>query len=88
MAGIAIFAQMHNFSGGRLGERWSENPYYQLFCGAEFLQHRSPFDRSSMRRFRERKDEGQLVALLQERVSTRRYTRAAKRRATQGAVSS
>ena len=45
---------MHNLSDEALCERWVENPYYQLFCGEEFFQHRLPFDRSSLTRWRQR----------------------------------
>src|SRR5215471_7027528 len=69
MAGIAILKHMHNLSDEVLCERWLENPYYQLFCGEEFFQHRLPFDRSSMTRWRQRIGEEKLVALLQESLN-------------------
>jgi transposase, IS5 family len=50
MAGLAILKHMHDLSDEVLCERWVENPYYQLFCGEEFFQHRLVFDRSSLRR--------------------------------------
>lgn len=40
MAGLAILKSMQNLSDESLCERWLENPYYQLFCGKEFFQHR------------------------------------------------
>lgn len=40
MAGTAILKQMHDRSDEALCERWVENPYYQLFCGEEFFQHK------------------------------------------------
>lgn len=51
VAGLAILKSMHNLSD-ELCERWLENPYYQLFCGEEFFQHRLPVDRSSLTRWR------------------------------------
>jgi IS5 family transposase len=57
---------------------WIENPYYQLFCGEEFFQHKLPFDRSSMTRWRQRMGEEKLVALLRESLSTAARTGAAK----------
>jgi IS5 family transposase len=45
MAGLAILKHMHDLSDEVLCERWVENPYYQLFCGEEFFQHRLVFDR-------------------------------------------
>ena len=41
-----------------------ENPYYQLFCGEEFFQHRLPLDRSSMTRWRLRMGDEKLAAQL------------------------
>src|SRR5215471_14514952 len=71
MAGIAILKHMHNLSDEGLCERWLENPYYQLFCGEEFFQHRLPFDHSSMTRWRQRMGEDKLVALLQESLTAK-----------------
>ncbi len=48
MAGLAILKQMHDLSDEALCDRWLENPYFQLFCGEEFFQHKLPF--SSARR--------------------------------------
>jgi len=70
MAGLAILKHMHDLSDEVLCERFVENPYYQLFCGEEFFQHRMPFDRSSMTRWRQRMGEEKLVALLQESLAT------------------
>lgn len=69
---------MHNLSDEVLCERWVENPYYQLFCGEEFFQHKLPFDRSSMTRWRQRMGEEKLVALLQESLATATRSGAAK----------
>jgi transposase, IS5 family len=66
MAGRAILKHMHNLSDEILCERCVENPCYQLFCGAEFFQHKLPFDRSSMTRWRQRTGEEKPAALLQE----------------------
>ena len=69
MAGLAILKSMHNLSDESLCERWLENPYYQLFCGEEFFQHRLPFDRTSLTRWRLRMGEERLMALLQESLA-------------------
>ena len=54
MAGLAILKHMHDLSDEDLCARWVENPYYQLFCGEEFFQHKLTFDRSSLTRWRPR----------------------------------
>ena len=71
MAGLAILKHMHDLSDEALCERWVENPYFQLFCGEEFFQHKLTFDRSSLTRWRQRMGEEKLVALIQESLSGR-----------------
>src|ERR1700752_402152 len=78
MAGVAILKHMHDLSDEVLCERWIENPYYQLFCGEEFCQHKLTFDRSSMTRWRQRMGEEKLVTLLQESLATATRSGAAK----------
>ena len=78
MAGLAILKHMHDLSDEVLCERWIENPYYQLFCGEEFFQHKLVFDRSSMTRWRQRMGEEKLSALLQESLNVAVRTDAAK----------
>src|SRR5664279_1882002 len=70
MAGLAILKHMHDLSDEVLCERWVENPYYQLFCGEEFFQHRLVFDRSSLTRWRQRLGEEKLAALVQESLAS------------------
>ncbi len=78
MAGLAILKHMHDLSDEALCARWLENPYFQLFCGEEFFQHRLVFDRSSMSRWRQRMGEEKLVSLIQESLIVATKTGAAK----------
>ena len=78
MAGLAILKHMHDLSDEALCARWLENPYFQLFCGEEFFQHKLVFDRSSMTRWRQRMGEERLVALIQESLAVATKTGAAK----------
>ena len=78
MAGLAILKSTFNLSDEALCERWVENPYYQFFCGEEFFQHRLPFERSSLTRWRQRMGEDKLVALVQESLHTALRLEAAK----------
>jgi transposase, IS5 family len=78
MAGLSILKHMHDLSDGDLCARWVENPYYQLFCGEEFFQHKLTFDRSSLTRWRRRMGEEKLVALIQESLAVATRTGAAK----------
>ena len=78
MAGLAILKHMHDLSDEVLCDRFIENPYYQLFCGEEFFQHRLPFDRSSLTRWRQRMGEDKLMALIQESLAVATRTGAAQ----------
>jgi IS5 family transposase len=78
MAGLAILKHTCDLSDEVLCERWLENPYYQFFCGEEFFQHRLVFDRSSLTRWRQRRGEEKLQALLQESLSVASKTEAIK----------
>jgi transposase, IS5 family len=78
MAGLAILKHMHDLSDEVLCERWVENPYFQLFSGEEFFQHKLRFDRSSMTRWRQRMGEEKLVALIQESLAVATRTGAAR----------
>jgi IS5 family transposase len=78
MAGLAILKHTHDLSDEALCDRWLENPYFQLFCGEEFFQHKLPFDRSSLTRWRQRMGEEKLAALIQESLSVATRTGAAK----------
>ena len=78
MAGLAILKHMHDLSDEGLCDRWVENPYFQFFCGEEFFQHRLPFDRSSLTRWRQRMGEEKLIALIQESLAVATRTGAAR----------
>ena len=78
MAGLAILKHTHDLSDEALCERWLENPYFQLFCGEEFFQHKLTFDRSSLTRWRQRMGEDKLAALIQESLNVATRTGAAK----------
>lgn len=78
MAGLAILKHAHDLSDEALCDRWLENPYFQLFCGEEFFQHKLTFDRSSLTRWRQRMGEEKLAALIQESLSVATRTGAAK----------
>jgi hypothetical protein len=48
---------MHGLPDELLCDRWLENRTRKLFSGDEFFQHRRPFDRSSMTRWRQYRGE-------------------------------
>jgi IS5 family transposase len=78
MAGLALLKHMYDLSDEALCQRWIENPYFQFFCGEEFFQHRLPFDRSSLTRWRQRMVEAKLAVLIQESLAVATRTEALK----------
>ena len=54
MVGLSYLKHCYNLSDEQVCERWLENPYWQFFCGFDYLQHRLPIDPSSLTRWRER----------------------------------
>ena len=80
VAGLLILKHMHELSDEALCARWLESPYFQHFCGEESFQHRLPFDRSSLTRWRQRLGEEQLAALIQESLSVAHETGALEAR--------
>lgn len=80
VAGLLILKHLHSLSDEALCARWLENPYFQHFCGEESFQHRLPFDRSSLTRWRQRLGEEHLAALIQESLSVAHRTGALETR--------
>jgi len=76
MVGLAIIKYTENLSDEDLTERWVQNPYYQYLCGEEFFQHKAPFDRSSLTRWRKRMGEERLASLLSETLRIAHTTKA------------
>ena len=54
VAGLCYLQHAFALSDEAVVARWSENPYWQHFCGETFFQHRLPIDPSSMTRWRQR----------------------------------
>ena len=76
MVGLAIIKHMDNLSDEDLTERWVRDPYYQYLCGEEFFQHKAPFDRSSLTRWRQRMGEERLAELVLESLRIAHATKA------------
>jgi len=54
VAGLCYLQHAFALSDEAVVARWSENPYWQHFCGETFFQHRLPLDPSSLTRWRKR----------------------------------
>jgi transposase, IS5 family len=52
--GLMILQHMFDMSDERVVEAWVENPYWQAFCGYDFLQWELPIHPTSLTRWRQR----------------------------------
>ncbi|MGB0958018.1 MAG: IS5 family transposase [Litorivicinus sp.] len=64
MVGLHYLKHAFDESDESVCERWVENPYWQYFCGEDYLQHALPIDPSSMTRWRGRVGEKLFSDLL------------------------
>ena len=74
MVGLQILKYMHGLSDPEVTAQWVENPYFQHFCGAVYFQHKAPFDRSSLTRWRQRIGDEKLSTLVQESLASAQRT--------------
>ena len=68
MAGLCLLKDMKGLSDEEVCVVWSENPYFQYFCGEEFFQHRLPVEPPSLSIFRKRIGDKGMERLLQETI--------------------
>jgi IS5 family transposase len=64
MIGILLLQHLHNLSDEQVVRGWIENPYWQHFCGYDFLQWEFPINPSSLTRFRHRLGSARLEKIL------------------------
>ena len=70
MVGLLYLKYAFSESDESVVERWVENPYWQFFCGCQYLQHELPIDPSSLSRWRSRVGAQKLESLLKATVAT------------------
>jgi transposase, IS5 family len=68
MVGLSYLQHTFNLSDEAVVQRWTENPYWQWFCGCEYFQHELPCDPSSLTRWRKRLGPEGLETLLAETI--------------------
>ena len=78
MVGLLYLKHAFDESDESLLARWVENPYWQYFCGCEYLQHDLPIDPSSLSRWRQRVGAEGLEQLLQATIQTAVQLKAVK----------
>ena len=65
MCGVMILQHMFNESDEQVVQKWVENPYWQAFCGYDFLQWELPFHPTSLVRWRQRLGTAGMEKILQ-----------------------
>ena len=75
LAGIHYLKYTFNESDESVVERWVENPYWQYFCGYEYLQHELPLHPTSLTRWRDRVGD-KLELLLRHTIEVALETKA------------
>lgn len=78
MAGLLYLKNSFNLSDEELVQRWSENVYYQHFCGLEYFEPKLPCDATQIGRFRTAIGEEGMELLLKATIDTAVQTRAIK----------
>src|SRR5918995_2939389 len=69
MVGLCYLQHTFQLSDQEVVERWVENPYWQVFCGFDYLQLKLPIDPSSLVRWRRRIGQDGIELLLQETIA-------------------
>jgi len=69
MVGLLLLQHLHHLSDEQVVRNWVENPYWQHFCGYDFLQWEFPINPSSLTRFRQRLGSTRLEKILSLTVS-------------------
>ncbi len=76
MAGLHLLQHAKGLSDDAVCAQWLENPYFQVFCGETYFQHKLPLDRSSMTRWRRRIGQNKLEELLAETLTAAQKAKA------------
>jgi IS5 family transposase len=69
MVGLLLLKQIENLSDERVVEAWTENPYYQAFCGMEHFQWEFPCASTDLVHFRKRIGEEGVETIFQASVA-------------------
>ena len=76
MAGLHYLKHTFNLSDELTVERWTENPYWQYFCGMKYFEHEMPIHPTSMTRWRKKVGDAGMEKLLAETISVGLKTKA------------
>jgi IS5 family transposase len=68
MCGLLILKHLRNLSDESVVEQWSENAYYQYFCGSQYFTPSVPCNATELVHFRHRIGEEGIELILQESI--------------------
>jgi transposase, IS5 family len=68
ITGILLLQHLYNLSDEKVVYGWRENPYWQFFCGYDYLQWSFPIDPSSLSKWRQRLGETGLNRIFSSTV--------------------
>jgi IS5 family transposase len=68
MVGLLYLKHAYSESDESVVARWVENPYWQFFCGCQYMQHELPIDPSSLSKWRKRVGAERLEKLLEATI--------------------
>jgi IS5 family transposase len=80
VVGILMLQHMYGFSDENIVYRWVENPYWQYFCGYDYLEHDIPMHPTSLIRWRRRLGEEGLTKILGNTIEAAVATGAVKKK--------
>ena len=78
MSGLLLLQSLEGVGDESAVSHWVENPYWQYFCGYEYLQWELPCDSSSLTRWRNRLGVSGMEKLLSATIATGIATQAVK----------
>ncbi len=84
VVGIMMLQHMYGLSDEQIVFRWVENPYWQYFCGYDFLQHKVPMHPTSLIRWRYRLAESGLTKILESTIAMAVLSGAVKKKSQKG----
>ena len=70
IVGLLMLQHMFKLSDEKIVFLWVENPYWQFFCGYDFLQWTFPINPSSLSKWRKRIGEEGMNTILSETIKT------------------
>jgi len=86
IVGILMLQHMSGLSDEQTLKVWVENPYWQMFCGYDFLQWKCPLDPSSLTNWRKRLGEDKMKVILGATVKCAINTQLVSKRDLQSAI--